>query len=315
MNVDDVKRVAVIGAGTMGHGIAQTFAQAGMETVLVDINDDLLAQGLELIRSNLVTLAEFGRIRTSDIPSILNRIQTTTDLAQGVKDVQFVTEVVAERPDIKKQVIVLLDEHCPAETIISSSTSGLDVFAIAADGMKRPERLIMAHWYAPPHIIPLVEIAPGPKTASEAKKLSAALMEKIGKAPIVMKRFAPGFIANKIQHAYASAMFNLLSSDLVEVGDIDKAVKYVFGVRLPIVGIVQSMDFNGLDTVKNICRTLNLDVPIIDKKVAEGHLGAMTGKGIYDYEGRSKEEILKKRDLLYLKMVDFLKSIDAFEPV
>jgi 3-hydroxybutyryl-CoA dehydrogenase len=315
MNINDVKRVAVVGAGTMGSGISLSFAIAGYEVSMMSRTQKTLDHSSHVMKSSLATLVEYGSVKESEIPSILSRVHSTTDLAAAVKDVQFVTEVVAEIPDVKKQIIGQLDEYCAADTIISSSTSGLDVFAIAADAMKRPERLVMAHWYTPPHIIPLVEVAPGEKTSSDITKLTAAILEKVGKVPIVMKRFLPGFVANKIQHAYASAMFALLSSEVVEIGDIDKAVKYVYGIRLPIVGIVQSMDFNGLDTVNNICKTLKLDVPIIEKNVAAGNLGAVTGKGIYDYQGRSEEEILKKRDTLYLKMYDFLKSINAFEPV
>jgi 3-hydroxybutyryl-CoA dehydrogenase len=140
-------------------------------------------------------------------------------------------------------------------------------------------------------------------------------MERIGKVPVVMKRFVPGFIVNQIQNAYATPMFNLLGQDLADPEEIDKAVKYVLGIRLPIVGVVQSMDFNGLDTVNNILKRIKLDVPLIDKKVAEGHLGAKTSKGMFDYQGRREEEILKKRDILYLKMLDHLKNIKAFEPV
>jgi 3-hydroxybutyryl-CoA dehydrogenase len=173
----------------------------------------------------------------------------------------------------------------------------------------------MAHWYAPAHIIPLVEVAPGPNTSVGSIEFTVALMERIGKVPVVMKRYVPGFIVNQIQFAYATAMFSLLGQELASPDEIDKAVKYSLGIRLPILGVVQSMDFNGLDTVSNILKKLKIDVPLIIKKVAEGHLGAKTSMGMYDYQGRSEEEILKKRDTLFLKMIDYLKDIRAFEPV
>ena len=313
MNANDVKRVAVIGAGVMGHSIAQTFAQGGIQTALVDMNEELLERGLRLIRSNLATMAEYGAIREGDIPPIMARIHPFTYLATAVEDVQFVMEVVPEVAEIKKQALGRLDDCCPADAVIASNTSGLDVFSIA--DMKRPERLVIAHWYSPAHIIPLVEVAPGPSTSPGSITFTAALMERIGKVPVVMKRFVPGFIVNQIQNAYAAPMFSLLGQELASPEEIDKAVKYVLGIRLPIVGVVQSMDFNGLDTVNNILKRIKLDVPLIDKKVAEGHLGAKTSKGMYDYQGRSEEEILKKRDILYLKMLDYLKGIKAFEPV
>ena len=311
--MNDVKQVAVIGAGVMGHSIAQSFAQAGIETALVDMNDALLERGIGMIRSNLETLAEYGTIREGDVPGIMDCLKPSTDMAGAVSDVEFVIEVVPEVPEVKKQIFGRLEECCPRDAVIASNTSGLDVFGIG--GMNTPDRLVIAHWYAPAHIIPLVEIAPGPDTSSGTVEFTAALMERIGKIPIVMKKFVPGFIVNQIQNAYAVPMFNLLTQELADPAEIDKAVKYVLGIRLPIVGIVQSLDFNGLDAIRNNLKRLNLDVPLIEKKVAEGHLGATTGKGLYDYQGRTGEEILKKRDMLYLKMIDFLKSIDAFEPV
>lgn len=313
MNANDVKRIAVVGAGAMGHSIAQNFAQAGIDAALVDVSDRVLERAMQLIRSNLATLAECGTITKGDIPGIMARIHPFGNLAAGVQDARFVMEAVPEVAEIKKQVLGQLDEYCPGETVIASNTSGLDVFSIT--GMKRPGRLVIAHWYAPAHIIPLVEVAPGPSTSAGTVEFTAALMERIGKVPVVMKKFVPGFIVNQIQFAYAAPIFSLLAQGLAEPEEIDKAVKYALGVRLPVVGVVQSMDFNGLDIISYNLKKINLDVPLIDKKVSEGHLGAKTSKGMYDYQGRTEEEILKKRDVLYLKMLDFLKSINAFDPV
>lgn len=247
MDVNDVKRVAVIGAGVMGHSIAQTFAQAGIDTALVDMNDELLERGIRLMQSNLATLAEYGRIDQSDITAIMACVHPATDLARAVQDAQFVTEVVPEVPEIKKGVLGELDVCCPADTVIASNTSGLDVFTIAQ--MKRPGRLVIAHWYAPAHIIPLVEVVPGPNTSDGSIKFTAALMERVGKVPLILKKFVRGFIVSQIQSTAATAMFSLLRQGVASPEEIDKALKYVLGIRLPIVGMVQSMDFNGLDTI------------------------------------------------------------------
>jgi 3-hydroxybutyryl-CoA dehydrogenase len=313
MHSNEVNRIAVIGAGVMGHAIAQTFAQAGIHTALVDMNDHLLERALQLMRTNLATLAEYGTISENDILSIMGRVHPITDLAQAVGDVQFALEAVPEVPDIKKQIFRRLDECCPDEAVIASNTSALDVFKIAE--MKRPERLVIAHWFAPAHILPLVEVAPGPKTDPESVDFTAELMKRIGKVPVVMKKSVPGFIVNQIQHAYGLAMLNLLEQDLASPEEIDKAVKYSLGIRLPILGVVQSIDFNGLDTVSNIVKSIGAVFPLIEKKVSKGHLGVKTSKGIYDYQGRSEGEILKKRDILCLKMLDYLKDIKAFDPV
>jgi 3-hydroxybutyryl-CoA dehydrogenase len=307
--------VTIVGAGLMGRGMAQSFAQAGHDVLLVDRTRDLLDRAVQVIRLSLATLVEYGSVRPADVEDIVARILPTTDMAEGVREARFVAEVVPEIPDLKKAVILALDRHCRSDTVIASNTSGLDVFGIVAAEMTRPERLVAAHWYAPAHIIPLVEVAPGPKTSRETVSFTANLLAGVGKVPVVMKKFAPGFVVNKIQHGFARAMFELLESNVVEIEEIDKAMKYVLGVRLPIVGIVQSMDFNGLDLVQKICASLQIEVPAIADKVAAGQLGVSTGRGMYDYRGRSEEEILKKRDLRYLRLLAFLQSLDAFEPV
>lgn len=313
MDVKEVEHVLVVGAGVMGHSIAQVFAQAGIETALMDLDDKVLEHAVSLIKSNLVTLAEYGSISEDEIPPILERIHLTTDLASSAKRVDFVMEAVSEVPEIKKKVFSQLDDFCPKDTVIASNTSGLNIFEMA--DLRNPERLVIAHWYAPAHIIPLVEVVPGPKTSPDVLSYTAGLMDRIGKQPAVMKEFVTGFIVNKINFAIALAALEMLENGVATPEEIDRAVKVSLGIRLPIVGVVQTMDFNGLDLVQDILQGLHSKNSLIDERVSRGHLGVKTSKGIYDYGGRSEEAVLKKRDLLYLKMVDHLKVIKAFEPV
>ena len=313
MDLKDIKHTIVVGAGVMGHSIAQVFAQAGIETNLVDLDGKALEHAMNLIKANLSTLAEYGSISIDEIPSILERIHPSTDLASSAQGIDFAVEVVPEVPDVKREVFSQLDEFCPGDTVIASNTSGLDIFNIA--DVKKPGRLIIAHWYAPAHIIPLVEVVPGPKTSPEAVTFTARLMERIGKQPVIMSEFVSGFIANRIQWAIGMAVFEILEKGWASPEEIDRAVKLSLGIRLPVVGVVQSMDFNGLDMVRDILNRLGVANPLIEEKVSQGHLGVKTSKGIYDYNGRSEEEILKKRDILYLKMVDHLERIKAFGPV
>jgi 3-hydroxybutyryl-CoA dehydrogenase len=197
--------------------------------------------------------------------------------------------------------------------VIASNTSGLDIFSIA--DVKRPERLIITHFFVPPHIIPLVEIVPGSKTSPEVVSFTRQLMEKIGKSPIVLNEFVPSFIVNRIQNAMGTAVLEMLEKGWASPEDIDRAVKYSLGVRLPVIGVVQTIDFNGLDLIGDILKSIGRESPFIRKRVEQGHLGVKTSKGIYDYGDRSEAEILRKRDGLFLKMLDHLKKIDAFEPV
>ena len=313
MDPQNVKRVAVIGAGVTGHSIAQVFAQAGIPVHLVDLNNELLVRALKLVKSNLQTLAEYGRVSSQEIPAILERIRPMTDLESAVNEVDFVLEAVAEIPEVKKKIFAQMEAASPDQAVLASNTSGLEIFKIIE--VKDPSRVVVTHWFAPPHIIPLVEVVPGPATAPGVLQFAATLMERIGKKPLVMKQFVKRFIVNRIQNAMISAAMEMMRNGWATPDQIDLAVKTSLGIRLPIVGVVQSLDFTGLNLVYDIAKSSGTDNPLIEEKVKQGHLGASTSKGIYDYGGRSEEEILRKRDLLYLKMLDFLENLEAFKPV
>jgi 3-hydroxybutyryl-CoA dehydrogenase len=313
MDPKNVKQVAVIGAGVMGHSIAQVFAQAGIPVHLVDLKSDLLARALKLVKSNLQTLADSGRVSPQAIPAILDRIQPTTDLASAVKEADFIQEAVAEIPEVKRKVFAQLEAACPENVILASNTSGLEIFKIVE--VKDPSRVVVTHWFAPPHIIPLVEVVPGPLTAPDVLQFAAGLMERIGKKPLVMKQFIRRFIVNRIQNAVVRAALEMVTNGWATPEQIDLAVKTSLGIRLPIVGVVQSLDFTGLNLIHDMTKGTAGENPLIEERVRQGHLGVSTSKGIYDYGGRSEEEILRKRDLLYLKMLDFLEGLEAFKPI
>jgi len=313
MDAKDVRKVVVVGAGVMGHSIAQVFAHHGVEVNLVDLDEKILERAIRLMRSNLDTLAEFGRVSRDEVSAILGRVHPSTDLAAASRDVDFVLEAVSEVEDVKRRVFSQLDEACPEGTVLASNTSGLDIFSIAE--VERPERLVITHWFNPPHIIPLVEVVPGPKTSQEVVSFAAELMERLGKRPVVLKEFVRAFIVNRIQNSIGLAVLEILEKGWATPEDIDIAVKTSLGIRLPIVGVVQTYDFTGLDVVRDVLKSYGISHPLIEEKVRQGHLGAKTSKGIYDYGGRSEEEILKRRDGLYLRMLDHLEKIGAFEPV
>ena len=313
MDANAVKRVLVVGAGTMGNGIAQVFARAGIEVGLVDVNQKTLDSAKDRIESGLKTLVEYGSVSEKEMAPIMKRIQTSTDLEAMAKGVDFALEAVVEVPDVKKEVFSRLEDACSKDTVIASNTSSLDIFSIVE--VKNPKRLVGAHWFAPPHIIPLVEVAPGPETAPEVVEFTDGLMKRIGKETLVMKEFVPGFIVNRLQNAIAFPVLEMLAQGSASPEDIDRAVKLTLGIRLPIVGVVQTLDFSGLDLVHDIMKSVGMTHPVIDERVEQGHLGAKTGKGIYDYGGRSEAEILNKRDKLYLQVVDHLSKIKALDPV
>lgn len=313
MDAEKVKRVAVIGAGTMGHSIAQVFAACGIEVNLADVKQEILEHALRLMKGNLKTLVEYGKVKEREVPSILGRIHTTTDIQAAARGTDFVLEAVVEVAEIKKKVFKLLDEACGEETILASNTSGLEIFKIIE--VRNPSRTVVTHWFAPPHIIPLVEVVPGPETTPGVVRFAAKLMERIGKKPVVMRQFVQRFIVNRLQNAIIFTALEMITNNWATPEEIDLAVKTSLGVRLPIVGVVQSLDFTGLKLIDDIVKGLGMNVPPITEKVVQGHFGASTSRGLYDYGGRTEEEILQKRDTLYLKMLDFLESQKAFDPV
>jgi 3-hydroxybutyryl-CoA dehydrogenase len=313
MDAEKVKRVAVIGAGTMGHSIAQVFAASGIEVNLADVKREILDHALRLMKGNLKTLAEYGKVKEREIPSILGRIHTTTDIQAAAQGTDFVLEAVVEVPEIKKTVFKLLDEACGEEAILASNTSGLEIFKIIE--VRNPSRTLVTHWFAPAHIIPLVEVVPGPETSPSVVQFAAKLMARIGKKPIVMKQFVQRFIVNRLQNAIIFAALEMIMNNWATPEEIDRAIKSSLGIRLPIVGVVQSLDFTGLKLIDDIIKGLGMNVPLITEKVTRGEFGASTSRGLYDYGGRTEEEILRKRDTLYLKMLDFLESQKAFDPV
>jgi len=314
MELKDINNILIVGAGTMGHSIAQVYAQNGFNVSLVDINEEILAHAIKLIESNLNILAEFERVKKAEINDILKRIEVSTNLKEKAKTADLALEAVKEDPDVKLRIFKNLSEYCREDTILASNTSSLDIFKILKN-IKHPERVITNHWFCPPHIIPTVEIAPGRKTSQKTIELSLRLHEKLGKIPILLEKFVPNYIVNKIQNAISSAMYELMMRGFATAEQIDLAIKCTLGIRLPIVGIVQMHDFTGLDLVEDIITAKGGSVPLITEKVKNGDLGAKSGKGHYDYGGRSEIEILKQRDFLYLKQLEFLEKQTQFKPI
>ncbi|MFA6009984.1 MAG: 3-hydroxyacyl-CoA dehydrogenase family protein [Desulfobacteraceae bacterium] len=313
MGLDDIKRVAVVGAGLMGHGIAQIYAEAGYDVRLVDTREAELDRAKTRIRACLATIGKKGLVSEEEGNLCMTRIRFTTNLSDAVSDADLVVEAVPEVAEIKTDVYRKLDAFCGPETLFHTNTSGLDVFRLVPE--KRAVRLVATHFFAPARIIPLVEVCPGPVTDKNALCLTKSLLRKVGKQPLVMKQFVPSFIVNRIQNYISMAVFEMLSNNWATPAEIDIAVKYSLGIRLPIVGVVQSLDFTGLDLVQDIIAGTGISIPLIDDLVKQGRLGAKTSKGFYDYDGRSEEAIVEKRDLRYLEIAEFLEKTGAHQSI
>jgi len=312
--MNKIRNVTIVGAGTMGHSLAQVFAQAGYNVWLNDIKEEILTKAKSLIASNLQTFAEMGLLEKSLPATILNRIHTTTKIEDAGKNADFVIEAIIEDAAAKKGMFKTLDQVCPPATILASNTSYMDIFKFVET--KRPDKVLITHWFAPPHIVPLVEIVRGPATSQETVEVVKALIIAVGKKPIVISKFLPGFIANRLQSALGNEVLFLLDNGYASAEDIDTATKASFGLRMPILGLVKRMDFTGLDLTQKILSNATYKIPpqqpqskTVDQLVAQGKLGVKTGSGYYEYSGRSTEEIMKERDIKLIKLREFLKEL------
>ena len=312
--MSDIKTVTVVGAGTMGHALAQVFAQNGYPVWLVDVNEGILDRARSMIASNLKTLTEAGCFPREEIPATLGRIRTTTRTEEAARNADLVIEAVVEDISVKKELFKTLDHVCPAHAILASNTSYLNIFEFMETN--RPEKVLITHWYAPPHIIPLVEIVCGPLTSRETADTVRSLMLQLGKKPIVITKFLPGFIANRLQAALTQEVLFLIDNGYATPEDIDEAAKNSFALRTPILGLVKRFDFTGLDLTQKILRNRQYEPPrltdrspTVDALVAQGKLGAKTGSGFYDYGNRTTEEIMKERDLKLIKLREFLERL------
>jgi len=311
--------VTIIGAGTMGHALAQVFAQGGYQVSLNDVSEEILQQAHRLIASNLETLCQAGVFDPAEKSSVLEeRITYTTDLATAVATSGLVIEAIVEDREAKKGLFSELDRLCPPEAILASNTSYLDIYQFVET--KRPGKVIITHWFAPPHIVPLVEIVPGSQTTPETVAKVKKVLDGLGKQTIVLKKFLPGFIANRLQAALSLEVYHLLDNGYATPEDIDRATKASFGMRIPILGLVKRVDFAGLDLVQRILKNKSYTPPpvkgrseVVDSMVSQGRLGVKTGKGFYDYGDSPIEETLRKRDVKLLKLREFLTELGEMD--
>ena len=310
----EIRNVTVVGAGTMGHSLAQVFAQGGCNVWLNDVKEGILERGKKLIASNLDTLIELEVVEKGQKGPILDRIRTTVKLEEAGKKADFVIEAIIEDEPAKKEMFSRLDKICPPGTILASNTSYMDIFKFVET--RRPDKVLIAHWFAPPHIVPLVEVVRGPQTSQETVDTVKALMLKMGKKPIVISKFLPGFIGNRLQSALGNEVLHLLDNGYATPEDIDTATKASFALRMPILGLVKRMDFTGLDLSQKIISNAIYKIPpqrtkskSVDNLVEKGKLGVKTGSGFYEYGGRSTEEIMKERDIKLIKLREFLKKM------
>jgi len=304
-----VKKVGIIGAGTMGHGIAQAYAQEGYPVTITDISKSSLAGVKDRIKSNLETLAREGLISKTEIARILGRITVVDRLESAVEDVQFVTEAIFEDLPAKTKVFHDMEKSCSPECLLASNTSSFPMTQIASR-MERPERAIVTHWVNPPYLVPLVEVVPGEKTSEETYKTAYEILLKIKKVPVKVQKEIIGFLINRIQTAMNREVYHLVEIGAASAEDVDRAVVASLGFRLAFLGPLMVRDLGGLDVTAKVDETLLGEISsstqvsqMLKDKVVRGELGAKTGKGFFSYSPESLARIIKERDRRFIHLL------------
>jgi 3-hydroxybutyryl-CoA dehydrogenase len=309
-----LNNVAVIGAGTMGHGIAQVLALAGFQVSLTDSDAKVLGNAIPRIQANLETCRERGFVSEDEAEATPARITLVSDLLSAASQADFVVEAVFEDLDVKHEVFRQLEEYCPAHAIITSNTSSFRVADMAV-AFSHPERFLITHFWNPPHIIPLVEVVPGAHTSAEVVKTTITLLETAGKFPALVRKDVPGFVGNRLQHALRREAIAIVAQGIASPEDVDLIARLSFGLRLPVIGPLETVDLGGLDLTLAIQNYLlpELDrstepLQLIRDKVARGELGAKAGKGFYDWPPGQVARVIRQRDEDLLEIVKWLRD-------
>lgn len=310
----ECNRIAVVGAGTMGCGITALFAQGGFPVVLTDTNPDVLEDAIPRIQAATEVCRDHGLIGAVEANAVPERITLAHALADAAHHADFVVEAVVEDLEVKREVLRQIETYCPPRAVIASTTSSFRVADMAVDS-NRADRFLVTHFWNPPYIIPVVEVMPGRSTSAGSVRTTIELLEAVGKRPVLVRRDVAGFVGNRLQHALRREAIAIVADGIAAPEDVDLIARLSFGLRLPVVGLLETVDLGGLDLTLAIQSYLLPELDrsteprsLIRDKVTRGELGAKTGQGFYLWPPGRAADVRRQHDEALLKMVDWLRD-------
>lgn len=308
-------KVVVIGAGTMGHGIAQEFAANAYPTTLVDTNQQQLEMAKTLIAGNLKVMEAEKAITKEQIENVKSCLSYSTELKKVAPQAGLIVEAIPEHPQYKQELFSQLDGLCTSETIFASTTSVLNIYEFVT--VSHPERLVITHWCNPPHIIPLVEIVMGPETSEETTAKAREILAGMGKKPVVLRKCVPGFIVNRLNAALGREAGYMVAQGWVSPEDVDAAFSANAGIKAPFEGPLELMDYIGWDIATaagqylypHLCNSTDRNI-FAENMVEKGWLGIKSGKGIKDYTGKTREDLQNKRNRKIMQVARLVRNFE-----
>jgi 3-hydroxybutyryl-CoA dehydrogenase/5-formyl-3-hydroxy-2-methylpyridine 4-carboxylate dehydrogenase len=308
MTGDEVKTVAVVGAGTMGPGMAATFARHGFDVRLTDVKEENLEKAKGMVDVVYNALIGGGFITAADADQGRANISYTLDLAGAVDGADFVLEAVPEKLEIKHSFFANVEKLVRDDTILASNTSGILITKIA-EAVDKPGRLVGMHWSNPPHMIPVIEVIRGEQTDDAAVEATRRVTERIGMIPVLVKKDVPGFVENRILYAIMREALHLLDEGVASPADIDVITKWGIGYKLAVIGPLELLDVAGLDIYHSVASYLNADLSdskgvssTIGDKVEAGTLGIKTGGGLFEYQPGEIPGLMQRRVKLLMEV-------------
>ncbi len=306
MSAEAIDTVALVGAGTMGPGMALVFAGHGFDVRLADIKPEMLERAKTTVDGICKILLGGGMLMVEQAEAARTRIRYTLDVGEAVRGAGFVVETIPERLDLKQRFFADVEPQVAAETILASNTSGIPITELGK-AVRRPERVVGMHWSNPPHLIPVIEVIRGERTSEATVEAVRRVVERLEMIPVLVRRDVPGFVENRILYAIMREALHLLEEGIASAEDIDTIVKWGIGYKLAVIGPLELLDVAGLDIYHSVASYLNADLssrrdvsPLILAKVAAGELGIKSGRGLFAYTPEQIAPLMQRRMRLLL---------------